>query len=101
MTDVSFGLAQWTQTLVEADGSVRYHVPTSGDAGLGTTWTTLHLVHEHEVANALGIPEDVTQTVLLPVGYTRGAVLRPAARRPAREVTYWNDWGSAPPRPPG
>ncbi|MDJ0847481.1 MAG: nitroreductase family protein [Myxococcota bacterium] len=66
--------------------------------GLGATWTTLHLVHEEEVAQALGIPEDVTQTVLLPVGYTRGAVLRPAARRPAREVTYWNRWGSAPPR---
>ncbi len=39
VTDVSYGLAQWTQTLVEADGSVRYHVPTSGDAGLGTAWT--------------------------------------------------------------
>ncbi len=61
--------------------------------GLGATWTTLHLAHESEAARALGIPDDVTQTVLLPVGYVRDAVLRPAERRPAREVTYWNSWG--------
>lgn len=61
--------------------------------GLGSTWTTLHLLHEEEAAAALGIPSDVTQTVLLPVAHMRGAVLKPAARRPAREVTYWNRWG--------
>jgi nitroreductase len=62
--------------------------------GLGATWTTLHLLHEGEAAAALGIPDGVTQTVLLPVGYVDGAVLKPAARRPAREVTYWNRWGA-------
>lgn len=62
--------------------------------GLGATWTTLHLAHEREAARALGIPEGVTQTVLLPVAYTRDASLRPADRRPAREVTYWNRWGA-------
>lgn len=62
--------------------------------GLGATWTTLHLLHEAEAARALGIPDGVTQTVLLPVGYLAGAVLRPAPRRPAREVTYWNRWGA-------
>ena len=61
--------------------------------GLGATWTTLHLLHEREAAAALGIPEGVTQTVLLPVGYMRNAVLKRAARKPAREVTYWNRWG--------
>ena len=61
--------------------------------GLGATWTTLHLLHEAEAAAALGIPAGVTQTVLLPVGYVQGAVLRPAARKRAREVTYWNRWG--------
>lgn len=61
--------------------------------GLGSTWTTLHLLHEDEAARALGIPEGVTQTVLLPVGYTRDAVLRPAERQAPREVTYWNRWG--------
>jgi nitroreductase len=61
--------------------------------GLGATWTTLHLRHEREAAEALGIPEGVTQTVLLPVGYTRNATLRPAERKPAREVPDWNRWG--------
>jgi nitroreductase len=61
--------------------------------GLGATWTTLHLLHEREAAEALAIPDGVTQTVLLPVGYTRDAVLRPADRKPPGEVTYWNRWG--------
>jgi nitroreductase len=61
--------------------------------GLGATWTTLHLAHEREAAALLGIPSDATQTVLLPVAWLRDAVLRPAARRPAHEVTYWDRWG--------
>ena len=61
--------------------------------GLGSTWTSLHLLYEAEVAAALGIPEGVTQTVLLPVAYTRGAVLKPAKRKPVREVTFWDGWG--------
>lgn len=61
--------------------------------GLGTTWTTLLVAEEERVAESLGIPEGVTQTVLLPVAYTLGARLRPAARKPAADVTYWNRWG--------
>ena len=61
---------------------------------LGATWTSIHLVHADETARALGIPETATQTILLPVGYTKDAVLRRAERRPAREVTYWNRWGA-------
>ena len=61
--------------------------------GLGSTWTTLHLLHEEEAAQLLGIPPGVTQTVLLPVGYTRDAVLRPAERLAPEQVTYWNEWG--------
>ena len=61
--------------------------------GLGSTWTTLHLLHEEEAARVLGIPQGVTQTVLLPVGYLRDAVLRPAQRLGPAEVTYWNEWG--------
>ncbi len=61
--------------------------------GIGSTWTTLHLAEEREVGLALGIPEHITQTVLLPVGYMLDARLRPATRKSAREVTYWNAWG--------
>jgi len=61
--------------------------------GLGSTWTTLHLREAGAAARILGIPEGVTQTVLLPVAYTKGARLKPALRKPAHEVTYWNRWG--------
>ena len=61
-------------------------------SGLGTTWTTLLVSEEEKVAEALGIPPDVTQTILLPVAWTKGAVLKPAERKGAGEVTYWNRW---------
>jgi nitroreductase len=61
--------------------------------GLGSTWTSLHLLFESEAAAILDIPEGVTQTVLLPVAYMQGAVLKPAQRKPAREVTFWDGWG--------
>jgi nitroreductase len=65
--------------------------------GIGATWTSLHLMRESETARAFGIPENVTQTVLLPIGYTRDAVLRPAVRKPARQVTFWDAWGGSDP----
>lgn len=61
-------------------------------SGLGATWTTLLVTEEERVAEALGIPRDVTQTILLPVAYTKDAKLRRADRKGAREVTYWNRW---------
>ena len=61
--------------------------------GIGATWTTLLSARERETAAALGIPADVTPTVLLPAGWLRDAVLRQATRRAPREVTYWNAWG--------
>ncbi len=66
-------------------------------SGLGTTWTTLLVGEEERVAEALGIPPDVTQTILLPVAWTKGAVLRPAKRKGADEVTHWNRWDGARP----
>ena len=45
----------------------------------------------------LGVPEGVTQTVMLPVAYTLGAKLRPADRLDARQVTFWNAWGNQQP----
>ena len=59
--------------------------------------TSLHLLFHEEAGRALGIPEHVTQTVLLPVGYVRDAVLRPAQRKPPHEVTFWNRWGECRP----
>jgi nitroreductase len=61
--------------------------------GLGSAWTTLHLAYEKEAAALLGIPDTVAQIALLPVAYTIGDEFRPARRKPAPEVTYWNQWG--------
>jgi len=61
--------------------------------GLGSTWTTLLTRYESETAEVLSMPSDTTVAVLLPVGHMKGAVLRRADRRPARDVTYWNQWG--------
>jgi nitroreductase len=61
--------------------------------GLGSAWTTLHLRYEKEIAALLGIPDDVTQTALLPVAYYTGDDFQPARRNPASEVTSWNAWG--------
>jgi nitroreductase len=60
--------------------------------GLGSAWTTLHLNYEKEVGEILGIPPTVTQAALLPVGYYTGDDFKPAPRRPAHEVTYWDRW---------
>lgn len=64
--------------------------------GLGSVWTTLHLFQEGEVAELLGIPDNVTQVALFPVAYTIGTDFRPAARRPVEEVTFIDTWGTTP-----
>ena len=61
--------------------------------GLGTTWTTGWLSERDAVAELLGIPDGVTQIVMLPVAYTLGNDFRPAARRPAAELTWFDGWG--------
>ncbi len=61
--------------------------------GLGTVWTTLHLPYEREAAEVLGIPyDDVMQTALIPLAYTKGTDFKPAPRAPLDSIVHWNDW---------
>ncbi|MBN9414620.1 nitroreductase [bacterium SCN 62-11] len=60
--------------------------------GLGTAWTTLHLMHEKEAAEILGIPDNVTQTALLPVAYFQGEDFQPAKRLPVQQVISYDSW---------
>jgi len=60
--------------------------------GLGTAWTTLHLAHEAEVAELLGIPSDVRQGVLIPTAYYTGETFRPAPRQPVAQVWHHDGW---------
>jgi len=62
--------------------------------GLGTCWTTDHLLYEADAAAVLGVPEHVTQVALLPVAYFTGARFKPAKRLPALQCTHWNSWGA-------
>lgn len=62
---------------------------------LGATWTTLLSSRQTEVAAILGIPDSVVNTVMLPVGYTKGAVLKRADRLAAEHVTFWDGWGQS------
>src|SRR5947207_7945039 len=64
--------------------------------GLGSTLTTYHLEREAEAARILGIPDDVTQVCLLPIGYTTAADFRPGPRTPATEICYLDGWGTPP-----
>jgi nitroreductase len=63
--------------------------------GLGSCFTTLHLAHEAEARELLGIPDDITQVALLPVAYTKGDDFKPAARGPVEHITYFNKWKNA------
>ena len=61
--------------------------------GLGSAWTTLHIMFEQEAAAVLGLPPTITQAALLPVAYYTGAGFKPANRLPAAQQTHWNGWG--------
>src|SRR5262249_1868730 len=61
--------------------------------GLGTAWTTLHLVYEREASQVLGIPYDqITQAALIPVAYTLGTDFKPGSRKPLDKIIHMNGW---------
>jgi nitroreductase len=60
--------------------------------GLGSAWTTLHLLQAERAAKVLGIPSGWTQTALFPVAYTIGTEFKPARRPPPESIVRWNRW---------
>ena len=62
--------------------------------GLGSALTTLHLFREQEVAKLLGIPENVMQVALLPVGYTVGTDFKVASRPAPETITSFDSWSA-------
>ncbi len=68
--------------------------------GLGTVLLTLATDYSPvkpeetaEVRDVLGLPEDVTISALIPVGYPEGPWGRPW-RKPWQECTHWDRWDS-------
>jgi len=68
------------------------------ERGLGTAWTTIHLMFEEQAAEILGIDyESYTQCALITCGYTHGTDFKPAKRPPIETVLHWDRWeGKAP-----
>jgi nitroreductase len=65
------------------------------ERGLGSAWTTLHLINggEEKAADILGIPfAEVTQAGLFPIAYTIGTEFKPAKRLPLASVLHWDHW---------
>ena len=64
------------------------------ERGLGTAWTTIHLMNggEQQAAELLGIPEGITQAGLFPVAYTQGTDFKAAVRQPLEPITHWEQW---------
>ena len=63
--------------------------------GLGSAWTTLHLIGdgEKQAAEILGIPfDEYAQGGLFPIAYTKGTDFKRANRLPAEQLTHWNSW---------
>jgi nitroreductase len=61
--------------------------------GLGTSWTTLHLMFEQEAADVLGIPfETITQAALIPVAYTKGTDFKPGPRVDLDSIVHVDTW---------
>ncbi|TXI49295.1 nitroreductase family protein [Mycolicibacter arupensis] len=63
--------------------------------GLGSCWTTLHLLGdgERQAAEVLGIPYDeYSQGGLFPIAYTKGTDFKPAKRLPAEQVVHFDTW---------
>ena len=67
--------------------------------GLGTAYATMLNNKSDEVAALLGIPSGVTTLVCFPVAYTIGHDFSPAPRRPASDITYFDQWGFTRNRP--
>jgi nitroreductase len=61
--------------------------------GLGTAWTTCHLMYEAEAAEILGIPYDsVTQTALIATAYAKGTHFKKSLRNPVADVLHIDQW---------
>lgn len=60
--------------------------------GLGSAWTTLHLLREQEMGELLGIPATETQAGLFPIAYTKGTDFKAADRSSSEARIRWNRW---------
>ncbi|HJP39072.1 MAG: nitroreductase family protein [Gammaproteobacteria bacterium] len=61
--------------------------------GLGTAWTTCHLMFEEAAAGILDIPYDkISQVALIATAYSIGKEFKPALRKPIDEILHIDRW---------
>ena len=86
----SVGLASVYGSILPATWS---YMLAARNRGLGTCWTTVHLIHEEEAAAILGIPyKEVTQVALIPTAYSIGTEFKTALRNPIDDVLHIDNW---------
>lgn len=86
----SVGLASVYGSILPATWS---YMLAARNRGLGTCWTTVHLIYEQAAAELLGIPyAEVTQVALIPTAYSIGTDFKPARRKPLDDVLHIDGW---------
>jgi nitroreductase len=63
------------------------------ERGLGTCWTSGHLMFEQEAADVLGIPyANFTQVAMIPIAHTHGTQFKAAPRKDLDAFIHRNGW---------
>lgn len=63
------------------------------ERGLGTAWTTLHLLFEEAVAEIVGVPyHEVSQLAMIAVGHSTKQTFGRARRAPVDTFVHWETW---------
>ncbi|GLY00547.1 MULTISPECIES: nitroreductase family protein [Actinoplanes] len=70
-------------------GAVQQLILAARAHGIGATLTTLHIGHEADVRELLGLPEDALTMALIPLGYPAKGRWSQPKRRPLDEVVHF------------
>src|SRR3984893_12623233 len=57
--------------------------------GLGTTFTTFHMLMENELRDLLGIPKEIKFGVMIPIGWPQNDFVK-VKRKPIASVIHWD-----------
>ncbi|WP_436520255.1 nitroreductase family protein [Actinoplanes sp. HUAS TT8] len=71
-------------------GAVQQLILAARAYGLGSTLTTLHIGHEDDVRNLLGLPENALTMAIVPLGYPSKGRWAEPKRRPLDEVVHYD-----------
>lgn len=59
--------------------------------GLGTTFTTFHMLMESDLRGLLSIPQEIKFGVMIPIGWPQNDFVK-VKRKPISEVIHWDKW---------